>query len=217
MVASSGQMKLAVERLERAPRIVRVCFVAWLYFFAGTMLGIPIVALLLIPFDPPGILAAGPVQAAEGLQLLVALVIFASPPAVMLLLAEDFAVWRTLRGAFGRIATLLVLSPVAMLLGIASFVLAFHFALPFLANAVTRPAVQTWNLPITSVERKRPAPKVCSITLYFPDPLVSDHPLSLCADHQPELAGVEGSDSLRITGRAGLFGITYSAAELVRH
>lgn len=217
MGTSSRRMKLALARMERAPKIVRIYFVTWAYFFAGAMLAVPAGALLLIPFHPPRTFAAGPFQVALESHLLAAAAFLSAPPILMLFLDEDFAAWRTIRGALGRIVTLLVLSPVMLLMGSFALALAFHIALPFLENAIARPAVQTWDLPITSAERRKPAPKSCDIKLYFPDPLAFDHRLSLCAEYQPELAGGDVGDTLRITGRAGLFGITYSAVELVRH
>jgi hypothetical protein len=203
-------------RLWRLPRPVRLCLTFMCLGWAFALLVVPLGALFLLPFDPPGILGAGRFQAAVGRLWIPISLLFSVPLMTIMALDEDMAVWRTLRGAAGRLLTWLVLAPFTFVFGVIPVVMILKIAAPFLANAILLPPVQDWTVPIDHIVVRKPAPKRCDKELFIDDWLAPGHGLNLCAEHDPALADARLGDRLRITGRSGPFGITYSRAELVR-
>ncbi len=110
--------------------------------------------------------------------------------------------------------TWLFIGPCTWVFGIFTLATLDGLALPLLSNALLRPPVQSWVIPVTSVKVLPPAPKRCARTIIFEDPTFPGHILDLCTDWDEVLEMADKGDRLILTGRTGPFGITYSSIRI---
>ena len=175
---------------------------------------VPVGMLLLLPFDPPGILRTGEIQAETTAALLTGGVLTTLPILFLRVLGEDIADWKSVRGALRRLMRVCVLAISAFCFGLLSMALLLWFAIPFMTNALLQPPVQSWVIPVVSVKVQPPAPKRCARTISFEYPTLSGHILDLCADRDEVLEMADKGDRLILIGRNGPFGITYSSIRI---
>lgn len=207
--------ELSAARLSRLHRALRYPLLFFFFAWASWLLIFPL-ALILAPFDLPGLLPAGRFHAALERHIVAVSAAFAVPLAVVLALDEDPASWRTMRGGAGRVATWIIIAPVCFVFGMLPPFAIFQLAAPLLANAILRPPVQAWTVPIIELSIHAPAPRTCTRRIFFDDPIISGHRLDLCVANDPEFKDIQPNDGLRIVGRNGPFGITWSRIEALK-
>lgn len=202
-------------RLKMMPRVVRLSLTFLTILWGVGFFVVPLATLALLPFDPPGILLSGPWQAATfGYTPLISLVM-ALPLFFGFALDEDRADWRGVRKAIGRGMTWLVLAPFLYLFGAIPMIFICFLALPFVSNAILRPPVQSWDVPVIGSDLGMGRPKTCPNQLTFADPYLPTQKLDICARTKDSAFAAKVGDRLRITGRKGPFGITYTTVELL--
>lgn len=202
-------------RRNALPRLVRVPLTFLTFVWVFGFLLIPLSALVALLFDLTGVLRSGPWQAAIISHAALISFVLAIPGFTLFALDEDFADWRGVRKAFGRGMTWLVLGPFLWLFGAIPMMFICFLALPIVSNAILRPPIQSWEVPVIGSDLGMGRSRACPNRLSFPDPYLPTRKLDICARAKDPLFAARVGDGLRITGRKGPFGITYTTVDLL--
>ncbi len=204
--------KRVAARAIRLPRAARIAFGISLLITVALPCLLLLIGFALQLFDRPHTLLTGRFQAGLTAVFLPATLLMATPLFIVQFLGRDTERWDVSQYSAVRFVSGFVFSAFVVLAS-AGFLKVLSHASAQISNSLLSPSIQVWSVNVVDI-RISTARGTCRETLTVNDPIVPNHIVNLCNTDFAARSTIEIGDTLRITGRSGPFGITYSDVQV---